>query len=56
MAERGFRGDEQAPALTNKVRIATATRYVLLAEELPQRPFAAPELTAAERVANVLRG
>ena len=54
MAERGFRGDGEAPVLTDEVRIATATRYILLAEELTQRPFEAPELTAAERVAHVL--
>lgn len=55
MAERGFRGDGEAPVLTDEVRIATATRYILLAEELTQRSFKAPELTAAERVAGVLR-
>ena len=54
-AERGFRGDGGAPVMTDEIRIATATRYILLAEELTQRPFKAPELTAAERVANVLR-
>jgi phosphoribosylaminoimidazole-succinocarboxamide synthase len=55
MAEQGFRGDGEAPVLTDEVRIATATRYILLAEELTQRPFEAPEPTAAERVANALR-
>ena len=45
----------KAPALTDEIRIATATRYILLAEELTQRPFEAPELTAAERVASILR-
>jgi len=55
MAEQGFRGDGQAPVLTDDVRIATATRYILLAEELTQRPFQAPELTTAERIANALR-
>ena len=55
MAERGFRGDGEAPVMTDEVRIATAARYILLAEELTQRPFEAPELTAAERVANLLR-
>jgi hypothetical protein len=44
------------PAAPVAVRIATATRYILLAEELTQRPFQAPELSAAERVANVFRG
>jgi len=55
MAERGFRGDGEAPVMTDEVRVATATRYILLSEELTQRPFEAPELTAAERVASVLR-
>ena len=40
--------------MTDEVRIATATRYILPAEELTQRSFEASELTAAERVANVL--
>jgi phosphoribosylaminoimidazole-succinocarboxamide synthase len=56
LAERGFRGDGPAPVLTDEVRLATATRYILLAEQLTQRPFQAPDLTAAERVAEVLRG
>ena len=55
MAERGFRGDGEAPVMTDEVLIATATRYILLAEGLTQRPFEAPELTAAERVASILR-
>ena len=55
MAERGFRGDGQAPVMAGEVRIATAARYILLAEELTQRPFEVPQLTAAERVASVLR-
>lgn len=54
MVERGFRGEGEPPVLTDEVRIATATRYILLAEELTQRSFEAPELTAAERVASVL--
>jgi phosphoribosylaminoimidazole-succinocarboxamide synthase len=37
--------------MTDDVRIATATRYILLAEELTQRSFEAPELTAASTVA-----
>jgi DNA-binding transcriptional MerR regulator len=51
------RGDGAAPVLTDEVRIATATatRYILLAEQLTQRSFRAPELTAAERVARALR-
>ena len=56
LAEHGFRGDGDVPALTDEVRVATATRYIMLAEQLTQRPFEAPELTAAERVASVLGG
>jgi len=56
LAEQGFRGDGEPPVLSDEVRIATATRYILLAEELTQRPFQAPEATAAERVASALRG
>ncbi len=55
LAERGFRGDGPTPILTDEVRIATATRYILLAEELTQRPFKALDLTAAERVTKALR-
>ena len=55
MVERGFRGDGEVPVMTDEVRIATAARYILLAEELTQRSFEATALTAAERVANVLR-
>jgi phosphoribosylaminoimidazole-succinocarboxamide synthase len=55
MAERGFRGDGDAPVLTDEVRIATAARYIVLAEELTQQSFEPTELTAAERVASLLR-
>jgi phosphoribosylaminoimidazole-succinocarboxamide synthase len=55
LAERGFRGDGEVPAMSDEVRIATAARYILLAETLTQRPFRAPVLTAAERVAGILR-
>jgi phosphoribosylaminoimidazole-succinocarboxamide synthase len=54
LVERGFRGEGEPPILTDDVRIATATRYILLAEELTQRSFHASELTAIERVAKVL--
>jgi phosphoribosylaminoimidazole-succinocarboxamide synthase len=54
LVERGFRGGGEAPVLTDEVRLATAARYILLAEELTQRSFEAPELTAAERVSAVL--
>ncbi len=55
VAERGFRGHGVAPVLTDEVRIATATRYILLAEKLTQRTFEAPPFPAAERVPEVLR-
>lgn len=54
LAERGFRGHGEAPVITDEVRIATATRYILLAEELTQRSFEVSDVTAAERVAKVL--
>ncbi|SDS94093.1 phosphoribosylaminoimidazolesuccinocarboxamide synthase [Microlunatus soli] len=54
LVERGFHGEGEAPVLTDEVRIATATRYILLAEELTQQPFQAAELTAADRVARAL--
>ena len=54
LVERGFRGEGEPPTLTDDVRIATATRYILLAEELTQQPFHASELSATERVARVL--
>ena len=54
LVEQGFHGDGPAPVLTDEVRVATAARYILLAEELTQRPFLAPELTATERVTSLL--
>ena len=56
LIEQGFHGEGEAPVLTDEVRIATATRYILLAEELTQRPFEATELTAIERVTSALQG
>jgi phosphoribosylaminoimidazole-succinocarboxamide synthase len=53
LAERGFDGDGEAPVLTDEVRIATATRYIQLAEQLTQRSFHAPALTAAERAGSL---
>ena len=49
--QQGFRGDGVAPPLTDEVRLATASRYISLAEEITQRPFEATELTARDRVA-----
>jgi phosphoribosylaminoimidazole-succinocarboxamide synthase len=54
LVEQGFRGEGEPPGLTDDVRIATATRYILLAEELTKQPFQASELTAIERVSKVL--
>lgn len=56
MVERGFRGEGVAPALTDEVRIATATRYILLAEELTQQSFEAPAHPASERVVAAVGG
>ena len=50
MAERGFTGDGATPILADEIRIATATRYILLAEELTQQAFEPTELSAVERV------
>jgi phosphoribosylaminoimidazole-succinocarboxamide synthase len=49
--QQGFRGDGVPPPLADEVRLATATRYISLAEEITQRPFEATELTARDRVA-----
>lgn len=54
LVEQGFQGSGVAPALPDEVRIATALRYIGLAEELTQRPFEAEPLTAAERVVALL--
>ncbi|MEJ7584559.1 MAG: phosphoribosylaminoimidazolesuccinocarboxamide synthase [Acidimicrobiales bacterium] len=37
--ENGFRGDGPAPLIPAEVRIATASRYIALAEEITRRPF-----------------
>lgn len=55
-AERGFRGDGPPPAMPDDVRIATAERYIALAEEITGRPFEATAATAAERVTSLLAG
>lgn len=52
--ERGFRGDGPAPSIPAEVRIATASRYIALAEEITQRPFRPTEETASERVSALL--
>jgi phosphoribosylaminoimidazole-succinocarboxamide synthase len=54
LVERGFRGDGPPPALTDDVRVTTAMRYIALAEELTQQPFAVTEQTARERVTQLL--
>jgi phosphoribosylaminoimidazole-succinocarboxamide synthase len=48
--ERGFRGDGPAPEMPDEVRVATASRYIALAEEITQRPFEATPQTARDRV------
>lgn len=52
--ERGFRGDGPAPAIPDDVRIATASRYIALAEEITQRPFQVTPETARDRVMSLL--
>lgn len=52
--ERGFRGDGPAPSIPDKVRIATASRYIALAEEITERPFRPTAETARERVSALL--
>jgi phosphoribosylaminoimidazole-succinocarboxamide synthase len=52
--ERGFRGDGPAPTIPDEVRIATASRYIALAEEITQRPFEATPQTARDRVSSLL--
>lgn len=54
LVERGFRGDGTPPALTDDVRVATAMRYISLAEELTEQPFAVTDETARERVTQLL--
>jgi len=54
LVERGFRGDGTPPALTDDVRVATAMRYISLAEELTEQPFAVTDETATERVTQLL--
>lgn len=48
--ERGFRGDGPAPSIPDEVRIATASRYITLAEEITQRPFRPTAEPARKRV------
>ena len=52
--ERGFRGEGPAPSMPDEVRVATASRYIALAEEITQRPFEATPQTARDRVASLL--
>lgn len=54
--KRGFRGDGVPPALPDDVRMATAARYIALAEEITQRPFEPTPETAFDRVNAVLAG
>ena len=56
LVERGFRGDGAPPVIPDDVRIATASRYIALAEEVTQRPFEPSSEPAAERVLAVLGG
>jgi len=53
-AERGFRGDGPAPSIPDEVRVATASRYIALAEEITERPFEPTTETARDRVLSLL--
>ncbi|HET9060643.1 MAG TPA: phosphoribosylaminoimidazolesuccinocarboxamide synthase [Acidimicrobiales bacterium] len=52
--ERGFRGDGPAPSIPDDVRVASASRYIALAEEITQRPFLPTPQTAKDRVSALL--
>jgi len=52
--ERGFRGDGPAPSMPDEVRVATASRYIALAEEITQRTFEPTPQTARDRVGSLL--
>lgn len=52
--ERGFRGDGPAPSIPDEVRVATASRYIALAEEITQQTFEPTTETARDRVASLL--
>jgi phosphoribosylaminoimidazole-succinocarboxamide synthase len=52
--ERGFRGDGPAPSIPDEVRVATASRYIALAEEITQRQFEPTPETASDRVSAFL--
>jgi phosphoribosylaminoimidazole-succinocarboxamide synthase len=54
LVERGFRGEGTPPALPDDVRVATAMRYISLAEELTEQPFAVTDETARDRVTQLL--
>lgn len=54
--ERGFGGDGTPPAMPDDVRVATAARYIALAEEITRRPFEATPETAADRVNSLFAG
>jgi phosphoribosylaminoimidazole-succinocarboxamide synthase len=54
--ERGFRGDGTPPPMPDEVRVATAERYIALAEEIIGRPLETTLDTAADRVSSLLAG
>ncbi len=56
LVEGGFGGHGTPPALPEDVRVATAARYIALAEEITQRPFEATPDTAVDRVNALLAG
>lgn len=52
--ERGFRGDGPAPPIPDEVRVATASRYIALAEEITKQTFKPTAQTTRERVTSLL--
>ena len=52
--ERGFCGDGPAPSIPSEVRVATASRYIALAEEITQRRFEPTPETSSGRVSALL--
>jgi phosphoribosylaminoimidazole-succinocarboxamide synthase len=52
--EHGFAGDGTPPVMPDDVRVATAKRYIALAEEITRRPFEATPEAAADRVSSLL--
>ncbi len=55
LAAQGFRGDGEAPALTDEVRIEAAKRYIKAYEQITGEEFIVTDEPVGSRVANALR-